>query len=382
MQYQPRLDALRGLCVLAIFVYHAGYFNGGWIGVQVFFVLSGYLITGILADSLDRDASARDYFSSFYVRRILRIVPVYFAYIGCIALLGQHNLFPLDPMYKPDLSGDMPSLLTYTYNLRKAFNTGTDYGIFFGHLWSLSIEEQFYLIWPLLLFSLSRSLFVRMCVCLVVAGPLLRLMEAMWQWHPGLHARELAGRFVYFFTSSHFDAFALGALLNFTRDDALVERLVALVAKYAFWAAGLLGGWMLLLSHAAKYPVLLSSFGWPTYLPYFACYVWGFTVLNCLGLALIIGIQKWRLVGDNFALRRLGRVSYGFYIFHFPMLWIVSIVSGVWTTKDLSYRISIVAVCFVLTWLVAELSFHFLEMPFLRLKSRFPTASPAGSDVT
>ncbi len=343
--------------------------------MQVFFVLSGYLITGTLLQSLEQKSGAGAYFRSFYFRRALRIFPVYFVYIAIAIMLSAWVDFPENLAFRPEPIGDLPYVLTYTYNLYKAFHTETDYGIFFGHLWSLSLEEQFYLLWPLLLFSLSRKGFVRLCLCLVVTGPLCRLLEAGWQWHPGWsHGREITGRFVYLFSTSHFDAFALGALVNFRQENPVVEKLTQFVSKYALWVFAALGGWMLLLAFAAKYNLSALSLGWPMYLPFFFALVWGYTVINSVGLALICNTNRWRLIGDFAPIRRLGRVSYGFYVFHYPTLWIAAIFSGVGNSDNPWFKVAFVTSSFALVWLLAEVSYRFLETPFMRLKSRIPIA--------
>ena len=379
MRYQPRLDAVRGICIAAVFLNHASFLKCGWVGVQVFFVLSGYLITDILVRAKDSDIGVSRYFLNFYVRRVLRIFPVYFAYLAVVFLADYLIDSPWIANTEPHSAQNAPYLLTYTYNLYRTTSYTSEHSMYFAHLWSLSVEEQFYLLWPLVVFISSRRALLLVCLVLIAAGPLIRLLELWWRWNPGQYARILIGRFVYFFTPSHADAFAFGALLNFVRDSKAIERYFEQVKQFVRPGVPLVGLWMLLLSFVAGYNVSTSTLGWPTYLPYFFAFIWGYTLLNAWAL---VAIDDWRhksLIADNRFLQRLGRVSYGFYIFHFPVIWLVRLAAGVPSTPWTWQNVWESSVAFLITWAIAEASFRYLESPFLRLKSRFKHIEPAAN---
>ncbi|HEY2345857.1 MAG TPA: acyltransferase [Xanthomonadaceae bacterium] len=369
MVFQPRLDAFRGICISLVFLTHTGYLDCGWIGVQAFFVLSGYLITGILLDSQGQGLDARTHFRNFYVRRALRIFPVYFAYLGATLLLAALAGEPWRSQVPASFMLHAPWLLTYTVNFFRIISPVNI--ALYAHLWSLSIEEQFYLLWPLLLFLTPSRWHVRLCLGIVVAGPLMRLAELAWQLHIDPHAVRSAGKFIYFFTASHLDAFAIGALLNFREGSAAVRDIVRLATKWALPTFVAMSAVMLFLARLAGYPISLNSLGWPTYLPYYYAYIWGFTLLNLVFFVAIANIDSLKAVMDLPPVRRLGKISYGFYIFHYPVLWLVRLKTGAHLGGTDWLSIGAVVAAFAITWAISELSFRCLETPLLRLKDRF-----------
>ena len=164
MKYMPQLDGLRGLCVTAVFLFHCIFLDCGWIGVQAFFVLSGFLITGVLLHARQDEAGAGSFFRNFYARRALRIFPVYVAYIAVVVLAGQLGVGGpgMGEALRAHNAEQLPYLLTYTYNF---FHITAGPGSpFYRHLWTLSIEEQFYVLWPLCVWLLSRGHLLRLCV--------------------------------------------------------------------------------------------------------------------------------------------------------------------------------------------------------------------------
>jgi len=162
----PELDGLRGLAILYVFFHNVGTHglgetesfvvkiysliaDIGWIGVQLFFVLSGFLITGIL---LEKQCS-KDVYKNFYVRRVLRIFPVY--YVSLIILFVLPEAANWDVPWAEKSSDYQIWYWLYAINWIQPLTTGLE----IGHLWSLAIEEQFYLIWPLLVAGLTRRQF-------------------------------------------------------------------------------------------------------------------------------------------------------------------------------------------------------------------------------
>lgn len=197
----PRLDGLRGVAILAVLLRHFGLsypadtpidqavstlFLFGWSGVDLFFVLSGFLISGILIET----RHATNYFASFWARRALRIVPVYFAFLtlwflvlpqvaprlGLHANFGEEHWLPYWT-WTANLFGGVPQL---------------------GHLWSLSVEEQFYLAWPVVVWLLSNRSVARLCIVLAVVCPAIRVLllsvplEPSWPWEIFKRADSLA----------------------------------------------------------------------------------------------------------------------------------------------------------------------------------------------
>ena len=172
MRYRPEIDGVRALAVVAVVAYHAGIpgFGGGFVGVDVFFVMSGFLITGLLAGEVERDG--RLSLAGFYGRRARRLLPVAAVVTVATVAVGWWVLSPLD---RPDLSADALATSTYTINLRLAAQH-LDYlrsdlaPSAFQQFWSLAVEEQFYLVWPLLLLAASRGRAPRRRAAVVVGG--------------------------------------------------------------------------------------------------------------------------------------------------------------------------------------------------------------------
>jgi peptidoglycan/LPS O-acetylase OafA/YrhL len=369
MRYLPQLDGLRGCCVAAVFLFHSQFLDCGWVGVQAFFVLSGFLITGVLLDARARDEPARTFFRNFYVRRVLRIVPVYLAYIGVVVAAGLLGVggAEMASSIRAHNAEHLPYLLTFTYNF---FHLVSGPGSpFYGHLWTLSIEEQFYLLWPLCVFLLARGRLANLCKLLVVAGPLIRLAE-VWLAQRNGGVWGAPANFVYFLTSSHLDAFALGALLNFRDTDSLVGKVASWPARRILLPLALLSAVLLLAAKRAHLGPSLSAFGWPLYIPHFQAPVWGYSLLNLGAFAVIARAAHLRLLQGR-ALQRLGKVSYGFYIFHLPVIWLAAMLTDTDRGSFGAFNLMVQGLAFVATWLLAEFSFRFLESPLLRLKVNF-----------
>src|SRR5260370_14770221 len=200
-RYIPSLDGLRGLAAILVFATHYGYSPTGWIALEFFFVLSGFLITAILLTEMNRRLG--EYLRRFYWRRLLRTFPAYFGYLFiCLAVY----VCVKQPFGFLDV---LPSLATYWYN----FDILSDlhHSVFaFGHLWSMSVEEQFYLVWPLLVFVLSVASLRRVIIAIIVLIPLLRLALFGYYHLNGVGDPDVT-RVFYFSTPFHLDAFSMGA---------------------------------------------------------------------------------------------------------------------------------------------------------------------------
>jgi peptidoglycan/LPS O-acetylase OafA/YrhL len=342
--------------------------DAGWIGVQVFFVLSGFLISSILLREKARPLKA--YLQRFYWRRTLRIFPLYYAYL--LALLCASLAMP-ERLFAPErlvLDKYVISLFSYTYNF---ICVAVDYehSFFFTHFWSLAVEEQFYLIWPLLVHRLPSQWFHRLLWCLILGGPLIRLLA-----HHGVAAAtghpELATAAAYLLTPCQLDAFAIGALL------AVAEQRGADGPSWLPWAG--LGAFA---ATAVVHASILgraglgaaTAFGFPTHMPWNGQYAWGYTVLNIASASLVALALRAPALGravDRWGLGHLGRRSYAIYIVHWPLahLWgrFVAVHLG-------SSALAAFLLYLVVLLVVVELSWRLLEAPILRLKDRVGAGS-------
>ncbi|HEY9152833.1 MAG TPA: acyltransferase, partial [Anaerolineales bacterium] len=209
----PGLDGLRAIAFLMVFLLHSDNLGIGWAGVQLFFVLSGFLITGILLD-LKKRFSTRDYFVKFYGRRFLRIFPLYYFYLfGMLALTSwlENANFAVPQMEL--FRAQFPFAVSYIYNF--FWMTTNNLSIFLSHFWSLCIEEQFYILWPLLIFLVPGKWMKQLFVTAIITGLLFRLGFAIaYQIHPFSFVARGAWYGIYALPFSHIDAFGFGAYLS------------------------------------------------------------------------------------------------------------------------------------------------------------------------
>lgn len=363
------LDGLRGTAILAVLICHysallpqnhriAGVLENGWAGVDLFFVLSGFLITGILFDA----KGTRNYFRNFYARRVLRIFPLYYGFLAAVllVLLGSRFSFRasggLQALWRP-----LPWLWTYTANFwiatPKQWNASTEAII---PLWSLSVEEQFYLFWPLVVFCFSRRNLIRVCVGAMIGALLLRL---------ALTAHGTDWFALYTWTPTRADALAAGGLLALLARGPDGARLVRKMANYAGAIAALL--------------LLAVSPGFdPTRHPWLRDIL--YSILAIFFAALLSwAIDPQFLYGfpkrfyENRALRILGVYSYGIYVFHLPLMYLSRSALAHWrwydpAGKNWTPALVLIALNLTLTLLAAWLSFQFYEKRFLKLKAYFP----------
>ena len=368
----PTLDGLRAIAILLVVPHNLDLiatFDGaqlvvaalhrGWIGVQLFFVLSGFLITGILLDA----RGATDYYRSFFVRRALRIFPLYYATLLVLfVLLPALGLVPAS--FKCDAMVEL-SYWTYFSNWYGPFHQGPDP---VSHFWSLALEEQFYFLWPFVIHRRSAGWVMRLCLAIAAASLLLRVVMLL----AGTPAQA-----IYQFLVTRMDALALGgaAAAAFRVPSAaswtLDHRRFLLGASLL----SLVGGAVLSRGYNFTHPVTLSLG--------FTFLAVGFALLVAAGVAAdLLGAAGWPAALRWSFLRRVAKYSYAMYVLsvplHFlvgkPVLSALGLAAGNSILVDLAYII----VGTALSFLAAAASFHLLEVHFLNLKDRFAPPLRAG----
>jgi peptidoglycan/LPS O-acetylase OafA/YrhL len=370
------LDGIRGFAFLLVLAYHASgmcmvatrnlgehlYYHlaaFGYCGVDLFFVLSGFLITGILVDSRGQNG----YFRNFYMRRVLRIFPLFY-----LALVLFYTL--LRPLFLGQVSYDWLSLHQlwfwgYAQNWLFALKPFPNPNLL-SPFWSLAIEEQFYLFWPLVVFSLSAKWILRVSVLLVIFSFLIRIVAVV------LLPTPEAQPFCYFSTISRFDGLATGAIIAvIIRKDTWMRRMEGLSGKY-FWcfavATAITFGTQLLF-HTMLF---LNTIGATTL---------AFTFGGVIFIA-VTRTQDHRVVRffSNRQLRYVGQISYGLYIFHFPvMILLAAWWQGLhlWAFRiPLVRQLGFVAVSGGVTLVGAMLSWYLFESRILELKKHFVAIPP------
>jgi peptidoglycan/LPS O-acetylase OafA/YrhL len=384
----PALDGLRGLAVLAVIFFHIHligeerYVYGGipgvvirscWCGVDLFFVLSGFLITGILLDG----KGAPHYFRNFYARRALRILPLYYGLLAVVFLVGPLFRALSTPRFEALAQNQLP-LWLYTCNLSVArvndFNFGAEW-IEFNHFWSLAIEEQFYLLWPAVVLLCGRRTLAVVCVTLIGTALLLR---GAFIWH-GFAWHVDHTWTVYALTPCRWDGLALGGLL------ALAYRAPGWWKRLA-WPAGIAAiASFLVLAALAAYENGIGVESW-------IVQVFGYSLLALFfGALLILAVNA---PGSGIAgrawchpvLRFFGKYSYGLYVVHPTVMEQLTRIlpldalarwSGAPALGGGVFALASLGLSVALAWL----SWHLYEKHFLKLKALFETRSEKASGV-
>jgi peptidoglycan/LPS O-acetylase OafA/YrhL len=378
--YLPGLDGMRAVAVLAVMVYHAHlWLTAGFLGVEVFFVISGYLITLLLIAEHER--VGRIHLGQFWHRRFRRLLPA--LYVALLMVAMYCLIAKTDALGK--LRGDLIGALTYSTNWYQIFSGQSYTGEFdfvpLRHLWSLAVEEQFYLIWPLVMLVIlrkGRARLPRVGLWLFGISIVITVATAVF-FHPGslpdctiaVHGHDALGapctfevfgraveknNFLYLGTISRMSGILLGA------GFAMLWRPIAIMRgplRHRARLLDLLGVLGLTVFGALAYRYeLFSSFTQSWYAPIFR----GGFLLTGLATLLIIaavthsGTLLSKVLG-NPVLNYVGTRSYGLYLFHWPIYEFIRKEAGV----QLSVKQLLIA--WAITGVVAETSYRFVESP-------------------
>jgi peptidoglycan/LPS O-acetylase OafA/YrhL len=358
----PELDTLRGIAVLSVVLFHGfGFEYGlqgltglpkllvaatlpGWIGVNLFFVLSGFLITGILLETRERE----DYYRRFYIRRALRILPLYYATLLLLAILSRTGLSA-----RPASWSFLGLSFIYLANVTGLFGVPMQYGV----LWSLAVEEHFYLLWPTANRFFSRRGLTILAISICLGCPLLR---ALYYWR-GYDAGSG-------YTWLSADGLALGALLAILARSSWGSR-----PQFKRVAIGSLLASLMICAVGAHFGIFLAS------------RLLGFTFrettldlffFGLIAASLLVGTSRWKAIVNRPALQFLGEISYGVYLIHMVVFDVVdhaysrlapTLVPVRGEFGLIVLRFCVGALC---TFALAYFSRWYFEEPFLRLKGR------------
>jgi peptidoglycan/LPS O-acetylase OafA/YrhL len=365
--YIGEVDALRCLAMTAVILQHCQLLPFGWTGVWLFFVISGFAITSSLLGSGRIKHTKPVLIRNFYMRRCLRIWPVYF-------LLVAGNIVAATSLGKGEIISALPWLGTFTYNYRMILDG--EIWPANGHLWTISVEEQFYLVFPFLFAWLSKNrLAAALAVC-VALGPVLRTLLSAWfgalPWDD-----ELKAFAVMVFAPAHFDAFSLGALLALFRPFLGLRLNLARLLFASAFAAALVYACIYLTINAAS-----SGFNGEAFRCIYSGILWGegrqiwvysaVTGLSAALIALILAGEGWLCRLCNLPLLQpIGRISYGGYVYHAPVLMLHHALFGGAGASSLAFSLGKFAFAYPLTLAIAFLSYRYFEAPILKLRTHF-----------
>jgi peptidoglycan/LPS O-acetylase OafA/YrhL len=336
----PQLDAVRGMAILLVMLHNIGgkypsfhlqyLFRNGWMGVDLFFVLSGFLITGILVDT----KQSKGYFKNFYVRRCLRIWPLYYSLLFFMFVLlpslrpsAAHSIF--------EKSSPWWAFPLFLQNFLIPISTNAAGPL--GVTWSLAIEEQFYVVWPVVVRFCSRAQLLRLAIAELCISPALRFYLSLHHFH------------LYTNVFCRLDGLMAGALLALiVRSETFVPSRLIQLAWFSFFIATALA----FVSEALHAEWIV-----------FSLTAVASTALVYLSL---FSSQKWlQVIFQNKFMVYTGIISYGLYLLH-------KIPIGIVESFRLDRYPYLALPLIILTaYALATLSWNLLEKPFLRLKRYF-----------
>lgn len=352
--YYKKLDGLRALAVFGVMISHWIHFDfiqtcgfGFW-GVNLFFVLSGFLITELLLRQIYQKEESASILKKFYIKRTLRIFPIYYLVIIFAFILNLDNSRNL-------------ALFSFLYTLNIYNSFSGNVGDALSHIWSLCVEEQFYLIWPLLLLLIKPRYHQKLIIAAVLFAILFRLTLYL------LHVNHFE-IYSYRMMPACMDALGLGALLAYlklNKEDQLKKILnisaipIILCSLYLF------------LVFFERQENIFSEI------------LLRFLVSGCsffiIGRSLYSSKKRLVLLFENKTVQYLGKISYGLYLYHMIVSallngWFSKIWNGINFNKFgvLKYNSYLVSfpLFLVITVLVASLSYYFIESPFLNIKEK------------
>lgn len=350
--YLPELDGLRFFAFLLVFIHHTQLFSEipylsflktyGWIGVDLFFSLSGFLFTKLLIDEFEKTKTIN--FKKFYLRRIFRIWPIYFLFVGFSVSVYLLIGGKIDHYIALRIIG----LLTFSDNLMAAFH-GFDPVTFTGHLWTISYEEQFYVVIPLLIFLLVRSGSKIRLIMLISSFIILNAIRFVF----------ISGNFsfpaIWVLPITHFESIILGIVIGFGGFDSLLKNVKPLLI-------GLFG---ILLFFSLYF---IPEFDNTTY----------WLILGYLIVGISTSLLLFAVLKSSFLKRILskkifvffGKRSYGLYVYHLFGNAVITYFTEYIQILPSNALVSFVC-SLLFTGTIAIVSYKFIEIPFLQLKQKF-----------
>jgi len=375
----PALDGLRAIAIIWVMLHNGTLdklislqtipekaitliMNTGWMGVQMFFVLSGFLITGILLDA--KKNNHNNIYKQFYMRRVLRIFPIYYvflilAFIAAVSLQNTPSWLNLAYDHKW-------WYIFYTINWIQAFEK-----VGFSHFWSLAVEEQFYIFWPVIIISLSAFRLYATCLLLITLSITFRLALTIYDL-------KFAESAAYVFTLSRLDALAIGSLLAITLRD---ESMFIKTRKSMFYIM-IISIIYILLTLASTHSFDPVSTSWTVLNQTMAALLFVSLIYYSLDINSTLKYSRIhiRILSLNW-MRSIGKYSYAMYIFHLPVAFLLhnhlsndflTIFSFAGDSKNIIVFTLDLLLLFILTYCLAWCSWRLIELPFLNLKRHFP----------
>lgn len=345
-EYFTALNGFRGIAAFSILLFHSrmACFKTLWIGVPMFFVLSGFLITRILTQS----KTDQNYFKRFYFRRALRIFPIYYLALGvsvvwCYATKGDFKLLPYFIFYLQSFPISLGVEPAYCY-------------AHMNHTWSLSVEELFYFIWPLMVLLCNERALKALCIVLGLSSIVFKLIPILFFYS------SKTDPFVFASLPGSIDALMAGAFLGILSLKKK-EDLYGAFPRYSIQFS--------LLAFVVIFVLYYQNFDAPDNFSVFKFSLYLTTLLlSFTGIARLISNQSaiTQRLFNNKLIQLMGTISYGLYLYHFLIYIIIWAIA-----KNLNLDFSqwiFLPIQILTTYVVALFSWLFIERPLLKLKDK------------
>ncbi|MGE0114243.1 MAG: acyltransferase family protein [Steroidobacteraceae bacterium] len=337
MHYRKEVDGLRAIAIVPVLFFHAGFatFRGGYVGVDIFFVISGYLITSLI---LAEQATGSFTIAGFYERRARRILPALFVVMLACIVPGW---IWLTPARLQDFGQSLIAVTGFANNILLGFTSGyfaaaTDEKPLL-HTWSLAVEEQYYLVFPVAI-AICWPLGRRRLIMLIAVGAVASLCLAEWGWR---HQPQLN----FYMPQARAWELFVGAIIAFKLESASATPVSSLSVRNALAMIGLL-------------LIAYSIFFFDDQIPFPSLYA----LAPTLGTALVLYtadehtlVGRWLRIGPMVG---MGLISYSLYLWHQPLLAYARIISNTTPGKPLLFGLILTAIC------LAYLSWRYVEKPF------------------
>ncbi len=354
--YIPQLDGIRGLAIILVITFHYwgnySVFSFGWSGVDLFFVLSGYLITSRLIDTQKHEHALRN----FYFNRALRILPVYYATLILFYIAFNFFVKSSDFFAFKFYNQHWPGFTFFFQNWILTYSEGTR-GNFLEHFWSLAIEEQFYILWPFFLFAFwQKKYFYKLILILLLAIILMRTF-VFFQYPERADYRH------YFYnTFFRMDGFIIGGcLFLFQR-----AKRTSYITSISLVSLILLAGGILFFKSADLANPVIGTIGYTLIALMFAGLIYKSCNQSSEFLSTVFN-YKW--------IKFTGKISYGLYIYHWLVLQILVtkiktlLIKSDYLSNSFAQFLSLV-ICLAISFIISTLSYYFFELYFLKHKIR------------
>lgn len=391
LRYIKAYDGMRGMGALFIILYHWPYarlhINHGWEFMQMFFVLSGFLITSVLLADKQKYAFGK-FALQFYVKRALRLFPIYYLYIlSVIAVVIIFSHIKFIRAIDGDIPISIPYLLSYTYNWASIIQyfQGLDYTAspLTVHLWTLSLEEQFYLFFPFLIYFLNIKQLKGAIIIAIVTAPVWRWM--MYKWGLAVNPNDIVwtARNIARLPPLQMDSLAFGAALavfdfNFIKKPlrwfAITTALI-----FAIYIGNIL--YVVYVQGTDFYTITYGRHIVERWILHNNLFSYIFTLVNFWCMLALLCIKrgyKFRGVLEWSIFTSVGKYSYAIYIFHLPLVFLYiklveKYIQRVNINQNFVVEAALFFIYFALLLLLTSLSYTYIELYFLSYKNKlFP----------